>query len=95
VLGDLPSNEQLASVAGECSRIQRGLETPGFVPQVYHRPCDVSVESQVESLVQVAVSELGGIDVVCLLLQLLPVGLQATRPIDGSQCGDIQSCSIA
>lgn len=63
-LGDLSSNQsQLGQVASECSTIQRGLDIPGFTPQVYHYPCDVSVESQVESLVQAAVTTLGGIDV--------------------------------
>ena len=64
-LGDLASNQtQLGQVASECTIIQKGLDIPGFTPQVYHCSCDVAVESQVGSLVQAAVTTLGGIDVV-------------------------------
>ncbi|KAF8608719.1 NAD(P)-binding protein [Ceratobasidium sp. AG-I] len=63
-LGDLASNQtQLGQVASECTIIQKGLNIPEFTPQVYHCSCDVSVESQVESLVQAALTTLGGIDV--------------------------------
>lgn len=64
-LGDLSSNQaQLGQVASECTTIQKGLSISGFIPQVYYCPCDVSVESQVESLVQAALTTLGGVDVV-------------------------------
>lgn len=63
-LGDLPSNQDhLKEVAGECTQLQKSSAVLGVELKVYHGPCDVSVESQVESLVQVAVDQLGGIDV--------------------------------
>ncbi|CAE6419162.1 unnamed protein product [Rhizoctonia solani] len=62
-LGDVSSNQQrLKQVAGECIELQRAANsTPEL--KVYYGPCDVSVESQVESLVEKAVNELGGIDI--------------------------------
>jgi NAD(P)-dependent dehydrogenase (short-subunit alcohol dehydrogenase family) len=66
-LGDLPSNQaKLQSVVDTCVDVQRkSTTTSGFVPKILSVACDVSSEPQVESLVQIAVSELGGIDVVC------------------------------
>lgn len=64
-LGDLSSNqERLEGVANECIELQKASAVQGVEPKVYYGSCDVSVESQVESLVQKAVDEFGGIDVV-------------------------------
>ncbi|CAE7196931.1 unnamed protein product [Rhizoctonia solani] len=61
-LGDISSSqERLKEVADECIVLQKTNSTHGS--KTYYGPCDVSVESQVESLVETAVKELGGIDV--------------------------------
>lgn len=61
-LGDVSSNQQrLKQVAEECTELQKATSTQGL--KIYYGPCDVSIESQVESLVEAAVKELGGIDV--------------------------------
>jgi NAD(P)-dependent dehydrogenase (short-subunit alcohol dehydrogenase family) len=63
-LGDLSSKQDhMKDVASECIKLQK-IAALGVEPKLYYGPCDVSVESQVESLVQKAVDELGGIDVV-------------------------------
>ncbi|CAE6431480.1 unnamed protein product [Rhizoctonia solani] len=62
-LGDIVSKQQsLKQVADECIEVHKTSKS-SHVLKVYYGPCDVSVESQVESLVEAAVSELGGIDV--------------------------------
>ncbi|CAE7212555.1 unnamed protein product [Rhizoctonia solani] len=61
-LGDISSSqERLKEVADECIALQKANSTHGS--KTHYGPCDVSVESQVESLVETAVKELGGIDV--------------------------------
>ncbi|KAG8756665.1 hypothetical protein FRC12_010494 [Ceratobasidium sp. 428] len=63
-LADLPSKQnELQSTVSECIEIQRNVISPGFISKVLSVFCDVSNESQVEALVQTAVTELGGIDV--------------------------------
>ncbi|KAG9076616.1 hypothetical protein FS749_011570 [Ceratobasidium sp. UAMH 11750] len=64
-LGDVLSNQnQLQLVVDECIESQRSvMSSHGIVPKVLPVVCDVSSEPQVESLVQTAVKELGGIDV--------------------------------
>ncbi|KAG9122289.1 hypothetical protein FRC07_001404 [Ceratobasidium sp. 392] len=63
-LGDLPSKQrELESTVRECIETQQSVISPGFVSKVIPVLCDVSNESQVEALVQTAVTELGGIDV--------------------------------
>ncbi|KAG8725053.1 hypothetical protein FRC09_009327 [Ceratobasidium sp. 395] len=63
-LADLPSKQnELQSTVSECIEVQRNVISPGFISKVLPVFCDVSNESQVEALVQTAVTELGGIDV--------------------------------
>ncbi|KAG8756664.1 hypothetical protein FRC12_010493 [Ceratobasidium sp. 428] len=64
-LGDLLSNQnQLQLVIDECTNIQRSTRSSqGIIPRTLAVVCDVSSEPQVESLVQTAVRDLGGIDV--------------------------------
>ncbi|KAG9120509.1 hypothetical protein FRC07_003956 [Ceratobasidium sp. 392] len=65
-LGDLLSSQnQLQLVVDECIEIQRSsvASSQGAIPRTLAVVCDVSSESQVESLVQRAVEELDGIDV--------------------------------
>ncbi|CAE6448722.1 unnamed protein product [Rhizoctonia solani] len=62
-LGDVSSNQQrLKQVADECTEIQKDSNL-SHKPKTCYGPCDVSVELQVESLVERAVNELGGINV--------------------------------
>ncbi|CAE6419153.1 unnamed protein product [Rhizoctonia solani] len=61
-LGDIPSNQpRLKQVADECIELQKGSSI--YELKTFYGPCDVSTESQVESLVETAVKDLGGIDV--------------------------------
>ncbi|EUC64358.1 3-ketoacyl-(acyl-carrier) reductase [Rhizoctonia solani AG-3 Rhs1AP] len=61
-LGDISSNQQrLKQVADECIELQKSNSTHDL--KTYYGACDVSIESQVESLVEAAVNQLGGIDV--------------------------------
>ncbi|CAE6453804.1 unnamed protein product [Rhizoctonia solani] len=61
-LGDISSNQQrLKQVADECIELQKSNSTDDL--KTYYGACDVSIESQVESLVEAAVNQLGGIDV--------------------------------
>ncbi|KEP54433.1 3-ketoacyl-(acyl-carrier) reductase [Rhizoctonia solani 123E] len=63
-LGDVVSNqERLKDVADECIKIHKSIATQGVEFKLYHGPCDVTAEAQVQSLVNAAVNELGGIDV--------------------------------
>ncbi|CAE6457326.1 unnamed protein product, partial [Rhizoctonia solani] len=62
-LGNVSSNQQrLKQVADECTEIQKDSNL-SHKPKTCYGPCDVSVELQVESLVERAVNELGGINV--------------------------------
>lgn len=64
-LGDVLSQQDgLKGVADECTKLQKASTVSGIEPKIYYGSCDVTVESQVELLVQKAVDELGGIDVV-------------------------------
>ncbi|CAE6415546.1 unnamed protein product [Rhizoctonia solani] len=61
-LGDISSNQQrLKQVADECTELQKTKSTHEL--KIYYAPCDVSIESQIEALVDAAVKDLGGIDV--------------------------------
>ncbi|CAE6366258.1 unnamed protein product [Rhizoctonia solani] len=63
-LGDVVSNqERLKDVADECIKIHKSIATQGVEVKLYYGPCDVTAEAQVQSLVDAAVNELGGIDV--------------------------------
>ncbi|QRV93741.1 Enoyl-(Acyl carrier protein) reductase [Ceratobasidium sp. AG-Ba] len=63
VLGDLPSNQHaLSLVQQECSRIHNGLKNRSNLSSL-HLPCDVTVESQVNGLVNAAVDNFGKLDV--------------------------------
>ncbi|CAE6416922.1 unnamed protein product [Rhizoctonia solani] len=63
-LGDIASNQQrLKEVADECAEIYKNTVTDGIEPKLHYGPCDVTVEPQVQALVQAAVDDLGGIDV--------------------------------
>ncbi|CAE6453809.1 unnamed protein product [Rhizoctonia solani] len=62
-LGDLLSKQPpLKQVADECIELQKASNSV-HKPRAYFGSCDVSVESQVELLVEKAVNELGGIDI--------------------------------
>lgn len=66
VLGDLPSTQEMLRLASqECVNIQCTLSNAPSLRSLY-MACDVSVEEQVKELVDTAVNELGGLDVVCL-----------------------------
>ncbi|QRV93975.1 short chain dehydrogenase [Ceratobasidium sp. AG-Ba] len=68
--------DRLAKVSDECSRIQRDTNIPDFFPAVLHISCDVSIKSDVDALVQMAVDKLGGIDVM-----VANAGIYKTSPI--------------
>ncbi|QRV99781.1 Enoyl-(Acyl carrier protein) reductase [Ceratobasidium sp. AG-Ba] len=63
VLGDLPSNQHaLESVQQECSK-RYNLLPNRTLRSSWHVPCDVTVESQVNELVNLAVEKCGKLDV--------------------------------
>ncbi|QRW21598.1 Enoyl-(Acyl carrier protein) reductase [Rhizoctonia solani] len=63
-LGDIASNQgRLKEVADECTEIYKNTLAHGAEPKLYYGPCDVTAEPQVQALVQAAVDDLGGIDV--------------------------------
>ncbi|KAF8756960.1 short chain oxidoreductase [Rhizoctonia solani] len=63
-LGDITSNQgRLKEVADECTEIYKNTLAHGAEPKLYYGPCDVTAEPQVQALVQAAVDDLGGIDV--------------------------------
>ncbi|CUA66940.1 putative pectate lyase E [Rhizoctonia solani] len=62
-LGDIASKQQLLKqVTDECIEYQKTSNATNELKACF-APCDVSVESQVELLVEKAVKELGGIDI--------------------------------
>ncbi|QRV93974.1 Enoyl-(Acyl carrier protein) reductase [Ceratobasidium sp. AG-Ba] len=80
-LGDIPSKEnELQTVVSECTEIQRNTISPGFISKILPVLCDVTKESQVEALVQTAVSELGGIDVMVANAGIFRAGLLLDVP---------------
>ncbi|ELU42683.1 short chain dehydrogenase domain-containing protein [Rhizoctonia solani AG-1 IA] len=63
-LGDITSNQgRLKEVADECTEICKNTLAHEAEPKLYYGPCDVTAEPQVQALVQAAVDDLGGIDV--------------------------------
>ncbi|KAG8711331.1 hypothetical protein FRC08_016015 [Ceratobasidium sp. 394] len=63
MLGDLASNQDaLGTVQAECANIYKGL-SGGSSLQSLIMGCDVTVEEQVNALVDAAVKELGGLNV--------------------------------
>ncbi|KAJ1304445.1 hypothetical protein OPQ81_005592 [Rhizoctonia solani] len=74
-ISDVPmKQESLKQVADECIEVQKAKSSDGL--KTYFTSCDVSIESQVESLVETAVKELGGIDVM-----VANAGIYITAPL--------------
>ncbi|KAF8597906.1 putative short chain dehydrogenase [Ceratobasidium sp. AG-I] len=84
VLGDLPSSQEaLSAVRRECASIYRTL--PSRVSrESMQMVCDVSDEAQVNSLVDTAVSEFGGLEVM-----VANAGIAKTGPLADISTEDI------
>lgn len=67
VLGDLPINQDaLGLVKEECAKVHKSISGRSSLESL-HMACDVTVEDQVNSLVDTAVNKLGGLEVLTVV----------------------------